>query len=439
MKKIKYPKVLLVGRTNVGKSTLFNRLINEKKSIVLDREGVTRDYVEDLVTWDDKTFSLVDTGGLQHKREINPIDQLVQEKVVALIKSAAMILFVCDGKNGLTREDKVIAKQLHSFNKPTILVVNKADNEDIKREQGSEFYSLGFKEIFYTSATHGSGIGNLLDRISQGVSTAHQQEVQIPSYNIAIIGKPNVGKSSLMNLLINQERSIVSDIAGTTREAISEKIYHCSDLIQVTDTPGIRKKSRVCDELETLMVKSSLKTVREADIVLLVVDASAGPISDQELKLLFLIYEEKKPLLVIFNKTDIIDDYAATLLEQSKEAYDFILKKVPTVSISCVTKKNVGKIFNHVQKVWDRCQQHFNSTEVDELVKGELSTKPLYHTKVELKLFKIRHTEGKVPTFVLHVNYPEWFGPSQLACIENILRKHYDLKGCPISFIVRKP
>ncbi|MBM3886329.1 ribosome biogenesis GTPase Der [Candidatus Dependentiae bacterium] len=438
MKKINYPKVLLVGRTNVGKSTLFNRFINDKKSIVFDQEGVTRDYLEEIITRHDKPFALIDTGGMQFRKNIDPIDALVFEKVEKLFEVGKVILFVVDVKAGVTHEDRQIAKKLHKLNKPIILLLNKADNLNLLLENEGEFASLGFKEIIKTSALHGTGILETLDRVTELLPDTTTQEVAQPHCQIAIIGKPNVGKSSLMNLLIHQERSIVSDVAGTTREAISESIYHLGDLVQITDTPGIRKKARVTEDLETLMVKSSLQSVREADIVILVIDASAGPISDQELKLLFLVYEAKKPLMVAFNKTDLVSDYSEIMLEQSQDQYDFILKKLPCVSVSCKSKKNVGKILNHIQKVLTRSKQDFSSSEVDELVKKELESRPLFHSGVKLKLFKIRQIEGKIPTFVLHVNHPQWFGPAEFGCIENILRKHFDLKGCPIQFYTQK-
>lgn len=439
MKKIKYPKVLLVGRTNVGKSTLFNRIVNQKKSIVFDQEGVTRDYIEEVMTWHDKPFSFIDTGGMQFRKGINAIDALVFEKVASLFEAAKVILFVVDIKAGVTHEDRQIAKKLHKTGCPVILLLNKADNTSALRENEGEFRSLGFEEMIPTSALHGMGILDVLDRtVALLPQTTKDQEVVKPSYHVAIIGKPNVGKSSLMNLLIHQERSIVSDVAGTTREAISETVYHCDDLIQVTDTAGIRKKARVTEDLETLMVKNAMQSVRTADIVILVIDASQGTLSDQELKLLFMVYEAKKPVMIVYNKTDLVTDYSEIMLEHSQEEYDFILKKISSISISCLTKKNVGKIFNHIQKVLDRCKQDFNTTEVDEVVKLELESKPLYHSRIKLKLFKIRHVEGKIPTFVLHVNHPRWFGPSELGCIENILRKHYDLKGCPLELRAQK-
>ncbi len=438
MKKINYPKVLLVGRTNVGKSTLFNRFINQKKSIVFDQDGVTRDYIEEVITRHDKPFALIDTGGMQFRKNIDAIDALVFEKVTQLFDDAKVILFVVDAKAGVTQEDRQIARRLHKLGKPVLLLLNKADSSNLLRENEGEFAALGFKEIIRTSALHGIGLMETLDRTIELLPVIAPQEVVRPNFQVAIIGKPNVGKSSLMNLLIHQDRSIVSDVAGTTREAVSETIYHLSDLVQVTDTAGIRRKARVEDDLETLMVKSSLQSVREADIAILVIDASAGQISDQELKLLFLVYESKKPIMVVFNKTDLVTDYSETMLAQEQEQYDFILKKVPCISISCMTKKNVGKILNHIQKVLERCKQDFPATQMDELIKHELETRPMFHSGFRLKLFKIRHIDAKIPTFVLHVNHPNWFGATQFGCIENLLRKHYDLKGCPVEFYTQK-
>lgn len=440
MKKFKkYPKVLLVGRTNTGKSTLFNRLASRTKSIVLEQEEVTRDYVHEIVEWDKKSFDLIDTGGISLQKTNDPILSAIQEKVLKLFKEASLILFICDVKSGVTDRDKRIAKILHKNKRPTVLVVNKIDNKTAYEANFSEFYALGFKEITEISATHGIGIADLLEEIVQVVPEVTETIEKKPEYKVGIIGKPNVGKSSLMNLLIANERSIISDIAGTTREAISELIYNQENLIQITDTAGIRRKGKIDEELEGLMVKSTLSTIRTSDIIIFIVDSTELRLSHQELKLIFYAYEQKKSILLLLNKIDLLTDDDKKMLEFNLEEYDFMLKKIPVLMISCKSKKNVHKIYEELEKSWIRRVQKFNSAEMDELIKESLTSKPLYHKGTQLKLFKIRQIkDARVPTFQIIVNYPEWFGESQLAFIENILRKNYNLKGCPVAFVKSK-
>jgi GTP-binding protein len=431
---IAYPKVMLVGRTNVGKSTIFNRLSQQKRSIVFEREGVTRDYIQDLVVWDKKPFLLIDSGGLSFERNRDDIDQRVQKQVLDLLGQADLLLFVCDCKNGLTQADVHIANILRKSKKPVLLLLNKADNQNVSDEALPEFYTLGFKTILPVSGIHSIGIGALLDTIIANIPEPREIETQEPQYKVVIIGRPNVGKSSLMNLLIQHERSIISNVAGTTREAIKETVYCCNDLIELTDTAGVRRPRKIDDSLEQLMVQSSLMAIKEADIVLAMIDASEGKIADQELKLLFYAYEQKKMVIVLINKTDLLEEYTSQTLEQSLDEYEFILKKMPLIRISCLTKKNVNKIFNEIQRVWQRCQQSFDPIELDEIIVQELATRPLYHKKNALRVQRIEPVATQTPTFKLVVNYPEWFGSTELGCIENILRKHYDLSGCPISF-----
>ncbi|MFH0897996.1 MAG: ribosome biogenesis GTPase Der [bacterium] len=440
-KKLKYPQVLLVGRTNVGKSTLFNRISNKKSSIVFEREGVTRDYVQELITWNDVTFKLVDTGGLSFTRKTSEIEAKVQKKVLDLLAQADLLLFVCDVKAGVTQDDVHIVRTLHKTKRPIFLLINKVDNQNAFAEHKFEFESLGIKEVFPVSSLHGIGIGQLLDHIIRTIPAPIQEEPAESKAKIVILGKPNVGKSSLMNLLTHQDRSIISAVPGTTREAITDHVYFCDELVQITDTAGVRRQSRVSDDLETLMVKSSLQSIRQADVVLLMIDASEGKISDQEVKLLAYTLEQKKPVIVLYNKTDLLEsnDYAKTLLDQSIDEYDFILKKTTQISISCLSKKNICKILGQVQKVLDRCKQPFDSGQLNELIKQEMQRKPLYHKRQLLKVFHIKHIKtAPTPTFAITVNHPEWFGPTQLGFVENVLRKNYDLKGCPVQFNLKK-
>jgi len=437
-KKKKYPKVLLVGRTNVGKSTLFNRLTDEKKSIVFQRDGVTRDYIQEDITWNDKTFTLVDTGGMAFRGHNNDIDNRVQEKVLIQLNEATLIIFVCDSKDGILDEDYNIAKALRKIEKPTLLLVNKVDNKQMEEANFPEFYSLGFDNTIAASGIHGTGIASLLDFITSTIQSCPEKIEITPSYKVAIIGRPNVGKSSLMNLLMRHERSIVSDVAGTTRESITENMYYCNDLIQLTDTAGVRRSRKVNDDLEQLMVKSSLYAIKNADIIIIMIDASEGKIADQELKLLFYAYEQRKMIITVFNKMDLVDEYKRITLDQSIDEYDFIFKKIPQLWTSCLTKKNVGKIFVEIEKIWQRHNQEFNPVHVDEVVRQDLEGKFLFKNTQELRVYRVKPIETSCgPTFILKTNRPEFFGPAQLGCVENILRKHYDLMGCPVTVKAR--
>lgn len=434
-----YPKVLIVGRTNVGKSTLFNCLATKTKSIVLQEEGITRDYIHEIIQSAGKKFYIIDTGGVCLQKTKDSILEKVREKVFNLFEKASLILFVCDGKNGLTIEDKQIAKILHKTKKPVLLLINKSDNIKAVEENFPDFYSLGFKDIIPISATHKKGITELLEKITSVIPEPKTEQQAInPSCKITILGKPNVGKSSLMNLLVNQERSIVHEQAGTTRESVSENFFISQDIIQITDTPGIRRKSKIEKKIEELMVKSTLSSVRQSDIIILMIDSSEQKLSDQELKLLFYSYEQNKSIILVFNKTDLLSEYERKSFEYYLKQYDFIIKKLPIIWISCKNKKNIEKIYKEIEKIWKRCTQEFDSIQITELVKNKLLEKPLYHKTNILNLFKVINIKNKIPTFLLIVNQPSWFESSQLGFIENILRKNFDLKGCPIKFELKK-
>ncbi|HBS47835.1 TPA: ribosome biogenesis GTPase Der [Candidatus Dependentiae bacterium] len=438
-----YPKVVLVGRTNVGKSAIFNRISSQTKSIVFDQSGVTRDYLHEAITWDDKKFDFVDAGGFTFSKgdKKDPFADVVAQKIEDLISHASILLFVCDVKSGLTAEDQRIAKLLHKTKKTVYLVVNKTDNKNAYESNFGEFYSLGFNKIFEVSALHGVGFGNLLDAIVENLKTEKEEENNEIDYKVVLLGKPNVGKSSLMNLLIKQERSIISPIPGTTRESISETISFDHATLEVTDTAGIRRRKSIDDNLEELMVKSSFSSVRAADIVVLVVDASSELLSSQELNLLFYAYEQKKCLLVVFNKIDLFeecnDGYKKDRLKYDLEKYKFILSKIPQVWISCKNNKGVDKVVKALGKIWERLKQEMDPVELDELVKNRLKKNPIYKSTVCIEVVKIRQLKAKFPTFSLRINRPKFFQESHLLYIENILREKYDLLGCPVKFIIR--
>lgn len=433
------PSVVIVGRTNVGKSTLFNRLSVDAKSLTLDLEGVTRDFIKDTVCWLDRCFELIDTGGISFRKTQDAILEQVRKQALQLIDDANLILFVLDGKVGLVPEDKELARMLHKSGKEVIVVINKIDS-NIAREHEHEFERLGFENIKAVSAQHSTGIGDLLESITKNIPAMRpaDQEAEERICKIVLLGKPNVGKSSLMNLLLNQERSIVSEQPGTTREAITEKIAFNKADILVTDTAGIRRKRGVTEKLETLMVKSSLKAVEHADIVVLLVDASEGKLADQELKLAFYIFEQYKGLILLLNKQDLVAEYAREDMSRSLDEYQHLLKKIVKLEISCKSGKNIGKILPLIEKVWQRYNIQLDSQELTKLIKDALYHKPLYHQSNILRVHHVRQVSSAPLSLLLVVNEPRWFESSQLGFFENILRSKYDLLGTPIKFILRK-
>jgi GTPase len=433
------PSVVIVGRTNVGKSTLFNRMSKDVKSLTHDEAGVTRDFLHDMVSWKNVSFELMDTGGISLKVSKDVILEHVRQQAMDLIQRADLVLLVCDGTVGVVPEDRNLAKMLHKLGKKVLLVVNKGDCK-ITESNMHEFEKLGHEPIMTISAQHGTGCDELQDEIIVLLPKHKKVEEEPVAFNIVMLGKPNVGKSSLINELLKQDRMIVHDQPGTTREAVSERItFHKAD-IQITDTPGIRRKRGVTEPLEQMMTKSSFRAVERADIILLLVDVSQGEISDQELKLAFYVIEQHKALIMVFNKYDLLehDDYAAQQLESSLEKYPQLMKRAIRLNISCKSGKNIGKIMSAVQEVWDRHSQTLPNEEVSALLTAAITAKPLYHKTMPLTVYKAKQVATAPITIVMIVNQPQWFEDSQLAFFENVMRKKYDLRGVPVRILTRK-
>ena len=437
MKKL-LPRVLIVGRTNVGKSTLFNRLANRTKALTLDQKGVTRDFLIDSVSWRHTTFELIDTGGIAIHEKRDELTAQVFDQVQGLLSSSDIILFMVDASVGVLPEDVAISKTLHRLQKNVFLVINKDDTAEAT-DHLYEFTQLGFEKEMPISAYHGKGINTLLDTIvAQLPSEVTRKEVEDPTYNVVLLGKPNVGKSSLMNLLLKQKRAIVAEKAGTTREPITQQISFYKEHISITDTPGIRRKRAIDDQLEKMMVKTAFKAIDRADIVLLLIDGSEGRISDQELKLAFYAFEkEYKALIILINKTDLLTEEKKEELLFSLEPYEHLVKKVEMLYISCKTDKNVGRIMPIITKIWKRYNIQFEVEELNILIKEALIRKPLFHKTGRLHVYKVKQIKTAPATLIFYVNQPKWFGPSQFGYFENIMRKQYDLKGVPIKFISR--
>jgi GTPase len=433
--------VVIVGRMNVGKSTLFNRISLRVKSITLDYEGVTRDYIKEEVMWKGIPFDLIDSGGIHLRKSQDELFEKVRKKVLALVEDADVIIFMVDGTVGLIPEDREIATYLHKTGKPVVLAINKIDSKQAQ-EFRYEFDQLGFDKSVELSAEHGRGVEDLLDDVLSlmPLQVSHK-EAEEPSFRVMLLGKPNVGKSSLMNALLKEERSLVSAEAGTTREAFSEEIMFYKEAIQITDTPGIRRKRAVSGggELEPLMVQSAFHALKKSHIILLLIDGSSHTMVDQELKLAFYAFTEQyKACILVINKSDLITEQSAKDLERCFEMYQHLMKKISVINISCKTDKNVGKVLPLIQKVWERYSQKLDDTALTKLFKEKLAKKPLYAKTKLLHVYKVKQIRTAPITIELRVNEPLWFGDSQLNFFENLLRSEYDMVGVPVKFTVKK-
>lgn len=433
----KLPRVVITGRTNVGKSTLFNRLSSKVKSITLDQENVTRDFLHDTVCWQNACFDLVDTGGLVLKKSKDNIYQQVAQSVLVMLDKADIVVLVVDGSVGLLEEDRAIAKLLHRLDKQAILVINKGDVK-VTQEYKHDFDRLGFQHTMVISAQHGHAVADLLDMIVENLPVKMSDIEGEQSLKVSIIGKPNVGKSSLLNALLKEERAIVSPEAGTTREPITEQVTFYRENINLTDTPGVRRKRGVTDQLEQLMVKSAFQALKNSDMVLLVTDASTGTIADQELKLAFYAFEHDKAVIVLLNKYDLIDEQTQRELDFNLEPYKYFFDKIQVARISCKTGKNVGKLLSIIKKVADRYKTRLKDDELTRVLKDALCKRQLFHQGKPLMIYNAKQVKAAPMTIVMFVNEPLWFGKSQLGYFERVLRKTYDLTGVPIKFITRK-
>ncbi len=432
-------QVVIVGRVNVGKSTLFNRLSSRVKSITLDYEGVTRDYLKEEVEWRDSRFDLIDSGGIHLRKSQDALFERVRKQVLQLVEEADVIVFMVDGTVGVLQEDRELARYIHKLAKPSLLVINKMDSKRAQ-EQEFEFERLGFEHRVGISAEHGKGIPDFLDKITELLpkEVSHKPEKKA-TFRVMLMGKPNVGKSSLMNALLEDERALVSDIPGTTREAFSEKITFYKEVIGITDTPGIRRQSSVTGELEPLMVKSAFNAMRSSHIILLLIDGSSDTLVDQELKLAFYTYQEQfKSLILLINKDDLVTEQSKASFERSMEYYKHLMDKIPILHISCKTGKNIGRVLPLIQKVWERTSQRFDPAALHRLCVDGLKKKPLYAKQKPLILYKVKQVHVAPITIEFVVNESRWFGPSQLSFFDNLIRSEYDMVGVPIKFIVKK-
>ena len=417
------PLVAIVGRPNVGKSTFFNKVVGRKVSITEDRPGVTRDRLYADAEWRGKNFAIVDTGGIELKSDDTMWKEIKKQAEVA-IETAQVILFFVDGKEGLTTSDYDVADMLRRSKKPVILVVNKID--EYSEEKVFEFYSLGLGEPFPVSSEHSTGIGDVLDEAVSWFEKYENEEDD--SIKIAVVGKPNAGKSSLVNRLLGFERSIVTDIAGTTRDAIDTKFTYDGRAYTIIDTAGIRKKSRVEDDVEYYSVMRAFDAVRRADVCLLVVDSAEG-LTEQDTKIVGYVHEQGKPSVIVMNKWDLIEKDTHTINkfeDKLKEDLKF-MDYFRTVYVSAKTGQRTERIMSAVDEVYANARRRVPTGTLNDLISDTVrANEPPSYNGRRLKVYYSSQVSVAPPTFVLFVNSAELLHFSYRRFLENTLRKCFD-------------
>ena len=429
------PLIALVGRPNVGKSSFFNKVAGRKISITEDRPGVTRDRLYADASWRDKHFTVVDTGGLELKSEDVMWREIAKQADVA-IDTADVILFFTDGKEGLHPSDYDVADILRRSKKPVILVVNKID--DYSPDKVFEFYSLGLGEPFAVSAEHSQGIGDVLDEALRYFPDSTQEPV--PSLKIAVVGKPNAGKSSLVNRLIGSERSIVTPMAGTTRDAIDTLFYRGDKAYTIIDTAGIRKKKSVDDNVEYYSNMRAFDAVRRSDVCLLVVDSAEG-LTEQDVKIIGYVHEQGKPSVIVMNKWDIVEKDTHTVNKfeaQLKEDLKF-MDYYTSVYISAKTGQRVEKILQAAETAYAHATFRVPTGELNDLIGDaiRLQEPPSYLGR-RMRVFFSAQVAVCPPTFALFVNDERLLHFSYQRYLENTIRRAYDFSGTPIRITVRE-
>ena len=429
------PLIAIVGRPNVGKSTFFNKVVGKKISITEDKPGVTRDRLYADGEWRGKAFSIVDTGGIEMRSDDVMWREIKKQAEVA-IETAHVILFFVDGKEGLTTSDYDVADILRRSKKPVILVVNKID--DYSEDKIFEFYSLGLGEPYPVSAEHSTGIGDVLDEAVSWFEKGVIEEDD--SIKIAVVGKPNAGKSSLVNRLLGFERSIVTDIAGTTRDAIDTKLTYNGKHYTVIDTAGIRKKSRVEDEIEYYSQLRAYDAVRRADVCLLVVDSTEG-LTEQDTKIIGFVHEEGKPSVIVMNKWDLIEKDTNTVNKfdaKLKEDLKF-MDYFKSLYISAKTGQRAEKLFVLIDEVYAHSRFRVSTGILNDLIADtvRVNEPPSYNGR-RLKVYFSSQVAVAPPTFVIKVNSTELLHFSYERFLENVIRKNFDFSGTPIKIIPRE-
>lgn len=435
--------VSIIGRPNVGKSTLFNRLTKTNDAIVDETPGVTRDRHYGTVEWADVHFTLIDTGGYM-KNTDDDFEQYINHQVKLALEESNIILLTVDAKDGLTEWDKEVVNVVRKYNKPTLLVVNKADNTQLLQNT-YEFYPLGIEKIFPISAISGSGTGELLDSIKQIIDEKFQNELkkEIPQDDypkIAVVGRPNVGKSSLINALLEEEKQIVSDIPGTTRDAIHTFYNKFNLKCWLIDTAGLRKKSKVKEDIEFYSTLRTIRAIEQSDVCVLMIDATQG-VESQDLHIFQNIIENKKGVVIAVNKWDLIKEkYSNITRDYEQEIKNKIapFRDVPILFVSAVDKTRILKLLQSAVDVFHRKKIHIPTHELNEFFQQIMDITPPPSLKGKFVKIKYVTQVENAPLFLFFCNLPQYIPESYKRFLENKLREHYDFTGVPITMVFKK-
>lgn len=426
--------VAIIGKPNVGKSTLFNKIISKRKSIVFDEPGVTRDRLYEEAYWSGHKFKLIDTGGITI--EENDFKKLIKVQAQIAIDEANVIIFILNGKEELTTEDYYISDLLRKSGKKIIVAINKLDGETYIEPS---IYKLGYENIFPISAIHGNGIGNLLDEVLNNLNVNENQNNQENIFKLTLLGKPNVGKSTILNLLTNENRSIVSDIAGTTRDSVSSIITINNEKFEIIDTAGIKRKSKLLDSIEHYSLIRANNSLEEADLCLLILDATEDVTLFQQ-NIIGLAYEQKKPLIIVVNKWDLIDKNSETMDKYKKD----LLKKLkfvdwaPIVFISALNNQRINKLKDLIFEVKVNISRMINTNQLNQLIVTAQIIKPASSINGHrLSIKFIKQVQAKIPTFLLFVNNKKLAHFTYLRYVENQIRQNYNFSGTPIELILK--
>ncbi len=433
------PTVAIVGRPNVGKSTFFNYIVGKRVSIVEDTPGVTRDRVYAEGNWRGRSFTLVDTGGIEPESDDVILSQMREQANLA-IAMADVIIFVTDMKQGVTAADHDIALMLKKSKKPVILVCNKADNYGKVPDEIYEFYNLGLGEPYRVSAANAIGIGDVLDAIYDNLPPVNEGEDDDEVIKVAIIGKPNVGKSSLVNKILGENRVIVSNVAGTTRDAIDSEFENEYGKYVFIDTAGIRRKSKVSENLEKYSVMRSLLAVERADVCLLMIDANEG-VTEQDTKIAGEAHEAGKGIIIVVNKWDEYEKDNGTLEQYKKDVYNKLsyISYAPILFISAKTGQRVNKLFEMINSVASQNALRVSTSVLNQVLNEAIAiVQPPTDKGKRLRLFYMTQASTKPPTFVVFVNDKDLFHFSYERYLVNQIRKEFGLVGTPVRIIVRE-